>query len=184
MSLLKLIEKGIDILFLIVKYMIAVLFTVLVVLVFFQVFNRFIVRKSLTWSTELANFVMMWIALLGSAVLMRNKGHMAINNILDALHGAVKKAITVISVTVQFLFLIGWVYGCMVYLPTLAAQKSPVLQLNMAMVNSVFLITGVLMLVAMIDYWIIKCGREAAYSEEDELIKRMMEENSDAGKEE
>ena len=87
---MKTIEKAIDVIFVIIKWVIAVLFSALVVLVFLQVFNRFVLRKSLTWSTELANYAMMWIALLGSAILMRSKGHMAINNVLDALHGEPK----------------------------------------------------------------------------------------------
>ncbi len=184
MSDLKTIEKAIDAIFVIIKWVIAVLFSVLVVLVFLQVFNRFVLRKSLTWSTELANYAMMWIALLGSAILMRSKGHMAINNVLDALHGAPKKAVMAVSVVLQALFLVGWIYGCAVFLPTVTGQFSPVLRLNMAAVNSVFLITGVLMLLAMVDYWVLKGGRSASYSEEDELIRRMKEESGLGGEKE
>lgn len=175
---MNMIGKFIDVVFEILKYVIALLFSVLVILVFLQVFNRFVLQDSLTWSTELANYAMMWITLLGSAVLARNKGHMAINNLLDALNGAAKTALTVVSFLLQMLFLVAWIYGCMVFLPTVAGQKSPVLQLNMAAVNSVFLITGVLMLLAMVDFWVVRRGRLEAYSEEDELIRRMREENA------
>ena len=173
---MKIIGKAIDVIFDITKWVITLLFSVLVVLVFMQVFNRFVLNASLTWSTEIANYSMMWIALLGSAMLLRNNGHMAINNILDALHGPAKKIITTISIALQAMFLISWIYGCVLFLPTVTGQCSPALHLNMAMVDSVFLITGILMLLAMFDYWIVKKGQEAAYSEEDELIKRMKEE--------
>ena len=99
---MKIIGKAIDVIFNIIKYLITLLFIVLVVLVFLQVFNRFVLNTSMTWSTEIANYSMMWIALLGSAMLLRNKGHMAINNIIDALHGVPQKIVTIISVLLQF----------------------------------------------------------------------------------
>lgn len=173
---MKIIGKAIDVIFLLIKYLITILFIVLVILVFLQVFNRFVLNTSLTWSTEIANYSMMWIALLGSAMLLRSKGHMAINNIIDALHGVSQKIVISISVLLQFVFVLAWVYGCIVYLPTVAGQYSPALRLNMGMVNSVFLITGVLMFLALFDFWVVKKGQETAYSEEDELIRRMQEE--------
>lgn len=177
----KIIGKAIDGIFSLVKYAIVLLFLALVALVFLQVFNRFVLRDSLTWSTELANYAMMWITLLGSAVLMRAKGHMAINNVLDALHGVPRVVVCTISVLLQCLFLAAWIYGCVVFLPTVSAQYSPVLRLNMAMVNSVFIIAGILMLLAMFDYWVVKQGQATVYSEEDELIQRMKEETMNAG---
>lgn len=173
---MKIIGKAIDVIFNIIKYLITLLFIVLVVLVFLQVFNRFVLNTSMTWSTEIANYSMMWIALLGSAMLLRNKGHMAINNIIDALHGVPQKIVTIISVLLQFVFVIAWIYGCTAYLPTVAGQYSPALRLNMGMINSVFLITGILMFLSLFDYWVVKKGQETAYSEEDELIRRMQEE--------
>lgn len=46
------------------------------------------------------------------------------------------------------------------------------------MIYSIFLISGVLMLLGLIDYWIIHRGKIAAYSEEDELLKKVQEEST------
>ena len=64
------------------------------------------------------------------------------------------------------------------FLPTAAQQFSPVLRLDMAMIYSIFLISSVLMLLGLIDYWIIHRGKIAAYSEEDELLKKVQEEST------
>jgi len=87
---MKSIGKIIDLIFAVVKYFIAMLFGWLVILVFLQVFNRFLLNSALAWSEEIANYTMMWIALLGASMLMRNRGHMAVNNLLDASKGTVK----------------------------------------------------------------------------------------------
>lgn len=61
---MKSIGKIIDLIFAVVKYFIAMLFGWLVILVFLQVFNRFLLNSALAWSEEIANYTMMWIALL------------------------------------------------------------------------------------------------------------------------
>ena len=67
---MKSIGKIIDLIFAVVKYFIAMLFGWLVILVFLQVFNRFLLNSALAWSEETANYTMMWIALLGASMLI------------------------------------------------------------------------------------------------------------------
>ena len=122
---MKSIGKIIDLIFAVVKYFIAMLFGWLVILVFLQVFNRFLLNSALAWSEEIANYTMMWIALLGASMLMRNRGHMAVNNLLDASKGTVKTMMTAISVVLQAIFLCSWIYGCVVFLPTVKGMRSP-----------------------------------------------------------
>ena len=117
-------------------------------------------------------------------MLMRNRAHMAVNNLLDASKGTVKTVMTAISVVLQAIFLCSWIYGCVVFLPTVKGMRSPATRLPMEIVDSVFLISGILMLVGLFDYWVVKKGCEAAYSEEDEMLKKIQEEQMNAGKEE
>ena len=49
----------------------------------------------------------------------------------------------------------------------------------MAAIYSIFFISGILMLMALVDYWVIHRGKIAAYSEEDELLKKVQEEERD-----
>ena len=56
-----------------------VLFTIMTLIVWVQIFFRFILGGGIAWSEEIAKFLMVWMALLGASVLFREGGHIAIN---------------------------------------------------------------------------------------------------------
>jgi C4-dicarboxylate transporter DctQ subunit len=56
-----------------------VLFTIMTLIVWVQIFFRFILGGGIAWSEEIAKYMMVWMALLGSSVLFREGGHIAIN---------------------------------------------------------------------------------------------------------
>jgi TRAP-type C4-dicarboxylate transport system permease small subunit len=56
-----------------------VLFTIMTLIVWVQIFFRFILGGGIAWSEEIAKYLMVWMALLGSSVLFREGGHIAIN---------------------------------------------------------------------------------------------------------
>lgn len=175
---MKAIAKVIDYIFKAVEWVIAALVALMSVLVLLQIINRAILNASLTWSEEIVNYSMIWIALLGACLLIRNNGHMAVDNFLKMLKGVPKTIATLISVALQVAFIVLMFLGILEFLPTAAQQFSPVLRLDMAVVYSIFLISSVLMLLGLIDYWIIYKGKAAAYSEEDELLKKVQEEST------
>jgi C4-dicarboxylate transporter DctQ subunit len=56
-----------------------VLFTIMTLIVWVQIFFRFILGGGIVWSEEIAKFLMVWMALLGSSMLLREGKHIAIN---------------------------------------------------------------------------------------------------------
>jgi C4-dicarboxylate transporter DctQ subunit len=56
-----------------------VFFTIMTLIVWVQIFFRFILGGGISWSEEIAKYLMVWMALLGSSVLFREGGHIAIN---------------------------------------------------------------------------------------------------------
>jgi TRAP-type C4-dicarboxylate transport system permease small subunit len=56
-----------------------VLFAIMTLIVWAQIFYRFILGGGFAWSEEIAKYLMVWMALLGSSVLFREGGHIAIN---------------------------------------------------------------------------------------------------------
>ena len=56
-----------------------VFFTVMTLIVWIQIFFRFILGGGIVWSEEIAKFLMVWMALLGSSILFREGSHIAIN---------------------------------------------------------------------------------------------------------
>ena len=56
-----------------------VFFTIMTLIVWIQIFFRFILGGGIVWSEEIAKFLMVWMALLGSSILFREGSHIAIN---------------------------------------------------------------------------------------------------------
>lgn len=57
-----------------------------------QVFFRYVLNNSLSWSEELARFLFVWASMLGAAVVTGNHGHAAIK-MLDSLFSSKANAI-------------------------------------------------------------------------------------------
>lgn len=66
-----------------VKYLVAVLLIILAILVVLQVTTRFIINIPLSWTEELAKYLMIYIVFLGSGLAFRNNQHIAIDFLLE-----------------------------------------------------------------------------------------------------
>ena len=59
---------------------ISILFFIgMTLIVWAQIFFRFILGDGIVWAEEIAKFMMVWMALLGAAVVFFERGHIAIN---------------------------------------------------------------------------------------------------------
>ena len=61
------------------------LFVSMTLIVWVQIFFRFILGGGIAWSEEIAKFLMVWMALLGASILFREGGHIAINYFISKL---------------------------------------------------------------------------------------------------
>lgn len=66
------------------KWLSMALIAVLLVIMVIQVFYRYILNNSLSWSEELARFIFVWASMMGAAVVTANRGHAAIK-MLDGI---------------------------------------------------------------------------------------------------
>lgn len=62
-----------------------VLFVIMTLIVWAQIFYRFILGDGIVWAEEIAKFLMVWMALLGASVLFAEGGHIAINYFISKL---------------------------------------------------------------------------------------------------
>ena len=76
----------------IVSYTGLVFFVVLIAACVSQVFFRFVLNHSLSWTEELARYAFIWMHLLGTSLLIAGSGHATVTVILDAMSGGLKKA--------------------------------------------------------------------------------------------
>lgn len=78
------------------------LFTVLIIACVMQVFFRFVLNNSLTWTEELARYCFVWMHMIGASLLIEARGHATVTVILDMLHGVVRKIVDIIIEMIIF----------------------------------------------------------------------------------
>ena len=73
-----------------------VLVIALAVVVFIQVFNRFILKAPMAWSEELAMLLFQWVVFLGAAVGVKRMSHFGIDLLVEKLSDKTRRRIEVI----------------------------------------------------------------------------------------
>lgn len=68
-----------------VEHLCFILVIVLAAVVFFQVFNRFILKAPLAWTEELAMLLFQWVVFLGAAVGVKRMSHFGIDLLVEKL---------------------------------------------------------------------------------------------------
>lgn len=61
------------------------------VVIAYQVFGRYVLDHTPSWSEELARYLMVWLTMLGSAAVLRGGGHIAVSTLIDALSAPARR---------------------------------------------------------------------------------------------
>ena len=86
-------------------FIVIILTGILVVTVLTGVFFRYIVRDSLSWTEELARYLMIWAALLAVSVGIKDKEHVGIQLLIKQFPPIITKLITLIVYIITIVFL-------------------------------------------------------------------------------
>jgi len=86
-------------------FVVIILTGILVVTVLTGVFFRYIIRDSLSWTEELARYLMIWAALLAVSVGIKDKEHVGIQLLIKQFPPRITKFITFIVYTITIIFL-------------------------------------------------------------------------------
>lgn len=85
-----------------ISYIGICIFVVLIVACVTQVFFRFVLNNSLSWTEELARYCFIWMHMLGASLLIETSGHATVTAVLDLLHGSVRKIVDLIIELIIF----------------------------------------------------------------------------------
>lgn len=97
----------------IIEYALAICLAIMSISIFWQVFSRYVVGNSTSWSEELARLLMIFIVLLGSAVALRRGQMLSVEVLSEVLVGEKKKrfiGIFVNAISLIFYFVL-LIYG-------------------------------------------------------------------------
>jgi len=151
------IVKSIDQINGIVKWAVVILLGMLSVLVFTQVVFRYVIEYGLTWSDEVARYMLVWVTFLGASLGARTKALIGLEVVVNLLRGIPKRMAIEMAmfITVGFLVLVV-IYG--VKLTFIGYdQFSPALFVRMSWVYTAIPVGGVLMILNIlanaIEFW-------------------------------
>ena len=99
-----------------------------------QVFCRYLLGASLTWSEEFARYSLVWITFLGGSIALKKRAHMGLQSLLDALPPRAQNWVETLTLTAVLGFLsIMTLKGCQLALFNMS-QHSPAMGVPMGIV--------------------------------------------------
>lgn len=107
------VKQGLD---LVLKILTAVLFTILVLAVVWQVFSREVLQSPSTWTEELAKYTFVWTSLIAAALVFGERGHIAVTFVVELLPRIFRKIVAIwvqllVLAFAVFVLILGGIYG-------------------------------------------------------------------------
>ena len=130
------------------RFMITI-FALLVLDVLFQVFSRYILRTSFTWTEEFARFSLIWMTIVGAAYLNAKREHLSMDFLYQKFSASNKKIASILIEVLIFLFAaIVMVIGGfnLVYTTLHLEQLSGTLRIPLGYVYAILPISGLLIM--------------------------------------
>jgi TRAP-type C4-dicarboxylate transport system permease small subunit len=140
----------------ILVYAIFILFATMVGLLFYQVIGRYFFGTSPLWVVEIAQYSFVWLSFLGICVAFRKKSHIVVDYFLnkasDDIQTIIKPIIHILILSVGIII----AYGGFVVTRTLKSTLSPGVQMSMAWVYSITIVSGILIFLGELEFIIAR----------------------------
>ena len=142
----------------IVQYALVGMVSVMTVIIIIQVFMRYIFLYSLSWSEEVARYLMIWVSFLGASLALKYGLHIGVEFIINRFPEGIRGWVNLIAKMGILIFLIYFTIGGFRVSWAVRDQDSPALLFSMAYaylaapVGGLFMITQLLNL--LVEEWI------------------------------
>lgn len=113
----------------ILKFSLVIFISIAFISLCLQVFSRFIVQTPLTWTEELARYLMIWITFIGASVAARYQQLIRLEIINSLLSKTMKIVIAFLAAVITSIFCIVVIYYGMDLLKVVHHQYSPSLHI-------------------------------------------------------
>ena len=145
------------------------LFAVLVVTVVWQVFTRQVIQDPSAWTSELAQYLFVWLGLFGAALVFAERGHIAVDFVVRKLPERAERVVAVfVQVVIMVFAAVILVWGGYRVSVQSWSQALTGLPVNVGPLYMVMPITGVIIIFYAIYHTIaVLRGEEEAIAEDD-----------------
>lgn len=118
---------------------------------FAQVVARYVFEAPLSWSEELARFLLMWLAMLSAAYGFKLRVHFALRLVVSACPPGVQRVVQILVTAVAALFLLAFLYLSIKFVLGVDGHIAPALRIPMEIPYASSIVGSALML-----YYLLK----------------------------
>lgn len=144
-----------------VDFIMVSLTIMMIAMVTYQVFERYVLHYTPPWSEELAVYLMIWFGLIGIAAGLRRKSHMALEYFANKMPQSVQKGLVLFNYVIMLIYTSVLIYEGINMVELTMSQKSPAIGLPVGYVYLALPVSAVLMVLFILEALVkeIKKGR-------------------------
>ncbi|MDA0701337.1 MAG: TRAP transporter small permease [Bacteroidetes bacterium] len=113
------------------EFLICVILVLLTSTVFSQVIARYVLHAPLSWSEELARFLLMWLSMLSAAYAFKVKSHFALRILVNRISPKFQFNISILVHSIVTIFFVSLTYFGVIFLIGVSGHIAPALQIPM-----------------------------------------------------
>ncbi|WP_404322773.1 TRAP transporter small permease [Cytobacillus firmus] len=156
------VKKIVDSLNAFIKWILILLFFIMVIVVFLQVLFRFVLDQPLAWTEELSRYLLVWITFLGAGYAVSVKAHPSIELLFEKANQAVRRVLLALSTVLVVFFFYQIIVNSFIFIERSMMQTSPALQVPMGMVYLVIPIASILFVINLLYITVSEWRKEAS----------------------
>jgi TRAP-type C4-dicarboxylate transport system permease small subunit len=141
-----------------IHWTLVVMVAVMTVLVIIQVLLRYIFFYSLSWSEEVARYLMIWVSFLAAALAVQKGLHIGMESLIIRLRPPVRRKVNILTKSAVLIFLLYLAIGGFKISWLVREQSSPALFLSMSYAYAAAGVGGLFMAIQMfhslVEEWI------------------------------
>ncbi len=141
------------------------------VVVLLQVLMRYLFAYPNPWSEEVSRFCFIWMSLLGASLAVEHRAHFGFDQVTKGLFPRAKRAVETFAGAVVLMFALLLVATGIALMDLTMGERSPALNLPVALVYAAAPVSGALMVIHMLAGWLGAGGgaSSAAVPEQPDL---------------
>ena len=115
------------------EYICTILLSIMTVVVFYQVFCRFVIKAALPWSEELSIYILAWVSFLGASIGVKRGAHIGVEAVIQLFPKKIQRYFVLFSYCICTVFFVMIVYYGMLIVQKqiITGQVSPAMRIPM-----------------------------------------------------
>jgi TRAP-type C4-dicarboxylate transport system permease small subunit len=135
----------------ILKYIIVALALGMLFIIFVQIVTRYILNYPLSWSEELARYLMIWLTFLGTAVAVGKKGHIIIDFVIRYIPKKYQIYDDMVVSLITAMYLVIIIYSSYQIMPVIVGSITPTLQISYVYVYAAIPISSLITILYLVN---------------------------------